>query len=321
MTVTAMAERTSSPCTPAAGLRLRYATTQWTSGGTRIALAVADADRMPATRAECEQVLSRLDRACNPARADSDLARANRDPGVWVKVDPLLIRALTAAARVARATDGLVDPDGWGTVGIDPDGAIQVTPGTRLDLGPIGPAFAVDVIAGTVPELTGASLIVSVGRHIAVGRPAGEPVHRWTVAVAERDPNGERARERGPNRARFHRGDPLRDTEGLRDIDRPGAEIVVLEEGAVATSSTRTGRHHRGASGYHLLDSGKGSQLDPIWRSASVCAATCVDAGAAGLAAIALGEQAPAWLWERDLAARLVAVDGRVLRVAGWPER
>ena len=33
-----------------------------------------------------------------------------------------------------------------------------------------------------------------------------------------------------------------------------------------------------------------------------------------------MGELAPAWLWEHDLAARLVSTDNVDLRVAGWPD-
>jgi thiamine biosynthesis lipoprotein len=88
----------------------------------------------------------------------------------------------------------------------------------------------------------------------------------------------------------------------------------------MATSSTLARRWRRGhASVHHLLDPRTGLPADETWRTASVCAATCVDANAASTAAIVLGALAPAWLWERDLAARLVASDGRVMRVAGWP--
>ena len=51
----------------------------------------------------------------------------------------------------------------------------------------------------------------------------------------------------------------------------------------------------------------------------SVTAATCVDANTSATAAIVLGEDAPAWLEERALPARLVSAEGEVLTVAGWP--
>jgi thiamine biosynthesis lipoprotein len=56
-----------------------------------------------------------------------------------------------------------------------------------------------------------------------------------------------------------------------------------------------------------------------VWRTASVAAATCVDANAASTAAIVLGEEAPAWLARLGLAARLVRGNGDVVAVAGWP--
>jgi thiamine biosynthesis lipoprotein len=55
------------------------------------------------------------------------------------------------------------------------------------------------------------------------------------------------------------------------------------------------------------------------WRTVSVAAATCVDANTASTAAIVLGHDAPGWLAERGLPARLVTGDGEVTTVAGWP--
>ena len=55
------------------------------------------------------------------------------------------------------------------------------------------------------------------------------------------------------------------------------------------------------------------------WRTVTVAAATCVDANAASTAALVLGEQAPAWLLDRGLPARLVSESGSVCRVCEWP--
>lgn len=43
-------------------------------------------------------------------RADSELVRLNRDPGVASEVSPTFGRAVAAAISAARATGGLVDP-------------------------------------------------------------------------------------------------------------------------------------------------------------------------------------------------------------------
>jgi thiamine biosynthesis lipoprotein len=57
-----------------------------------------------------------------------------------------------------------------------------------------------------------------------------------------------------------------------------------------------------------------------VWRTASVAAATCVDANIASTAAIVRGHAAPRWLAEAGLPARLVSPEGVVVHVAGWPE-
>jgi thiamine biosynthesis lipoprotein len=51
-----------------------------------------------------------------------------------------------------------------------------------------------------------------------------------------------------------------------------------------------------------------------------VAAASCEAANAATTAAIVLGEAAPAWLRAAGYPARLVAADGSVLRLGGWPD-
>jgi thiamine biosynthesis lipoprotein len=315
----------------------QYAADRWNALGTYVSLVVADADKLAATRTACEQVLAAVDLACSRFRADSDLMRANRHAGTWVPVDQLLVRAMTAAVRVAHSTDGLVDPtlgahlaalgydrdlaevrrsparvstsesgaprpevvpDAWRRIGIDPDGALRVPEGISLDLGATGKAFAADLIAATVPDLVGTALIISLGGDVAVGTPTDSsgaviPGHRWQIAVAERP----------------------------EDAAQAGAEVVVLEEGGLATSSTLA-RYwdHGGVAMHHLLDPRTGLPVEPIWRTVSVCAGSCLDANAASTAAIVLGRRAPAWLWQTDLAARLVSADGEVFRIAGWPE-
>ena len=69
-----------------------------------------------------------------------------------------------------------------------------------------------------------------------------------------------------------------------------------------------------------LVDPESGRPAAEHWRTASVAAASCVDANIASTAAIIMARRAPGWLEARRLPARLVARDGTVLRVAGWPE-
>jgi thiamine biosynthesis lipoprotein len=97
--------------------------------------------------------------------------------------------------------------------------------------------------------------------------------------------------------------------------------MITLTEGAVATSSVTVRRWtHHGIGLHHLVNPFTGRPADGPWRTASVAAATCVDANIAATAAILLGERAPGWLSGNALPARLVATDGTIRRVAGWPE-
>jgi FAD:protein FMN transferase len=70
----------------------------------------------------------------------------------------------------------------------------------------------------------------------------------------------------------------------------------------------------------HLFDPRTGEPVDSPWCTVTVAAASCVDANTASTAAFVLGAEAPSWLDERKLPARLERVDGEVALVAGWPE-
>lgn len=58
---------------------------------------------------------------------------------------------------------------------------------------------------------------------------------------------------------------------------------------------------------------------DGPWRTVTAAAATCADANAATTAAIVAGEHAERWLDAAGLPARLVAHDGRIRYLGGWP--
>ena len=98
-------------------------------------------------------------------------------------------------------------------------------------------------------------------------------------------------------------------------------EMVSIREGGLATSSTTVRRWTRaGALLHHILDPKTGLPVVSPWRTATVAAATCVDANTASTATIVLGAEAPAWLEAHRLPARLVDQEGRVHRGGGWPE-
>lgn len=268
-----------------------------------------------------EGVLDDVDRVCSRFRDDSDLTRANARPGHWVAVDPLLVAAVQVACDAARLTGGLVNPllgrplvhlgydrdfqllvehedDGrvtetplptperWREIGLDPEGAVRVPEGTALDLGATGKAWAADLAAAAYVEHLGGSAIISVGGDLRIARPDGDP---WLVSVAERP------------------GDPPQ-------------ELVTLDRGGLATSSTRVRRWTRhGVRRHHLLDPRTGQPATEVWRAVTATGATCVAANTATTAAVVLGEEAPDWLAAHSVTARLVALDGAVRTVGAWP--
>ena len=117
--------------------------------------------------------------------------------------------------------------------------------------------------------------------------------------------------------------EPPRSDDTARElVTRPGrtGPVVHLHGGGLATSSTAVRRWRRGGRLlHHLLDPRTGLPAEPVWRTVTVTAATCVDANTASTAAIVRGRNAPAWLAELGLPSRLVDSAGTVHRVAGWP--
>jgi thiamine biosynthesis lipoprotein len=247
-----------------------------------------------------------------------------------VRLSPLLARALAGALDAARRTDGAVDPTvgramrvigydrdfdqldsdgaaapaihvrvapapGWTAVELDPrDRWARLPHGLELDLGSTGKGLASDLAAGAAIAAAGpgAGVLVSLGGDIATAgrRPDGG----WRILAAE-----DSATETG--------------AEG---------EVVALEGGALATSST-TVRRWQAADGvtiHHIVDPRTGGPAETAWRTATVVAATCEAANAASTAAIVMGDAAPGWLEAAGLPSRLVASDGRVRRLGGWPE-
>lgn len=266
--------------------------------------------------------LDEIDRACSRFRSDSELSRLNRAGGTQV-VGERLCEAIAVALRAAAASGGLVDPTvgrslrlagydrdfelvrarpaasvrvrfvpagGWDGVALDEERrTVTLPPGVELDLGATAKALAADRAAAGAARSTGASVLVGLGGDIAVAGPP--PAGDWPVRLADDHASPDAA---GP--------------------------VVALAAGGLATSSTAVRRWRAGdAELHHILEPGSGAPVSSCWRTASVAAATCVDANTASTAAILLGEAAPAWLAARRLPARLVRTSGEVVAVADWP--
>jgi FAD:protein FMN transferase len=295
----------------------------WRALGTTVHLLVTDPRRLPVARRAVQQVLADVDAAYSRFRADSEMQVIVADGGHDHLVSPLLARALGTALHAARATEGAVDPTvgrairllgydddfgrlprdgappitfgsvpGWRAVRFDPATRhVRVPAGIELDLGATGKGLAADLAAeAALDAMDGAGVLVSLGGDIATdGVP---PAGGWSVLLAEN-----------------HAAAP----------DGPG-EVVRITGGAIATSSATIRRWTRGGIvRHHLLDPVTSLPTTGPRRTATVASATCADANAAATAAVVMGERAPMWLVRNRLPARLVAEDGSVLRVAGWP--
>jgi FAD:protein FMN transferase len=300
---------------------VRYGTATWRALGTYVHLSTAQESALEPARQIAIRLLDDVDRTCSRFRQDSDLVRANSGAGSWTTVDPLLVQAIGVAIDAAAETDGVVDPtlghamaaigydrdialvlaastdpaaipvparvSAWQEILLDPAGAVRVPTGCALDLGATAKAWAADLIVNTIAAQCDSTVVISLGGDVAVAGPGDG----WPVAVSE-----------------------------IID-DRGGAEIVHLPYGGLATSSTAARRWVRGGViRHHLLDPLTGEPASGPWRTVTATGATCVAANTASTAAIVLGEAAVGWLAARDIPARLVDTQGRIVRTARWPE-
>jgi thiamine biosynthesis lipoprotein len=160
----------------------------------------------------------------------------------------------------------------------------------QLDLGATAKALAADRAARAAHLACGGGVLFSLGGDIATCGP--RPPAGWLIRV----------------------------TDDHRNADTAEGQMITIESGGLATSSLVPRRwYHDGNAVHHILDPDDGRPVRPCWRTASVAAATCADANIASTAALVMGSRAPAWLADRDLPARLVAVDGAATVQGGWP--
>lgn len=295
----------------------------WHALGTAVHLLVVDGSEANAARRAVASLLDEVDATYSRFR-DSELTRLNARPGEDVCVGPLLSRAIATAMDAALATGGAVDPTvgtalraigydddfariaqdgapitirlepipGWRAVRFDrPTRTVRLRAGVELDFGSTGKALAADLAAEAALRATdGGGVLVSLGGDIATAGTA--PAGGWRVLAADRS-------------------DASPDGDG---------EVVALQGGALATSSTTVRRWARaGVTLHHLVDPATGQPVAGPWRTVSVAAPTCVEANTAATAAIVKGWDGLGWLAGRGLPARLVSNTGDVLRVAGWP--
>lgn len=296
-------------------LPLDAATAQWPVWSTTARLVVTDPATLPAARRLVEAELLAVEMACSRFRDDSELSRLRPVAGRPVRLSPLLADLVAAALWAAEHSDGDVDPTvgqalsdlgydrsfpelpvyrapmplvvapapGWRQLRLDGQD-LAMPLGLRLDLGATAKAFTADRCARLVAGECGGGVLVSVGGDIATAGPA--PEGGWRVLVQD-----------GPA--------------------EPACTVAIAAGTALATSSTISRRWRSGGRVlHHILDPRTCQPATPVWRTASVAAATCLEANTASTAALVRGHEAP----ERIHApARLVRADGTVLALGGWP--
>ena len=295
---------------------------EWSVWTTTARLVVTEESALAEATAVVFEQLAKVDAAANRFLAGSEVSRLARGTGTPAAVSPLLAELIGVALAAAAATGGAVDPTLGGplldlgcpdlaaaeptgpTAGPDRpqpsvrrrtswrdvrlDGRMVTLPaGTLLDLGATAKAHAADLCAVAVTDRFGCGALVSLGGDLRAAGPP--PDGGWQVLVQD-----------GP--------------------DEPASQVRLAGAAAVATSSTlhRTWRQG-GTVRHHVLDPATCRPAAPVWRTASVAADTCVRANTWSTAALVRGHAAERDLRRAGVAARLVAADGAVVRLGGWP--
>lgn len=293
----------------------------WTAWGLDVSLVLTGPDLLADAEHLVREVIASVDDACSRFRPDSELMLLQPVLSHGVMVSPLLAHLVRCAIDSARISGGDVDPTlgkdlellGYdrdisqvrlGTTDPYPGAAPQprrpgweqiiltgqlltVPKNLHLDLGATAKAVASDWAAARVFDALGCGVLVSLGGDIATAGAA--PDGGWQVMVQDLP------------------GDP--------------EQQVTLEAGqAMATSSTQKRRWTlNGVEMHHILDPRFGLPVEPVWRSLTVAAASCLLANTYSTAGIVRGFAAVRWLENLGVAGRCVDQQYRVVTTGAWP--
>jgi thiamine biosynthesis lipoprotein len=293
--------------------------------GSTATLTVTDPAGLPGAARMLRAGLAEFDAACSRFRPDSEISRLHARGGEPVRVGPVLAEALSTALRAAELTDGLVDPTvgramraigydrdfaeiapdapqplprarpapGWWQLDWDPGRRLLRLPvGIELDLGATAKALAADRIAVAAAAATGCGVLVSLGGDVRAAGPA--PTGGWVLGIGD---------------------------DHLLALDEPHSTVTIAAGGLAGSGTVRRSWRRAGRPVHHIVDPRTGTSAAVHWRTATVAAASCVDANIASTAAIVLGDAAAGWLRRHRLPARLVTATGSVRTVAGWAGR
>jgi FAD:protein FMN transferase len=292
----------------------------WQAWSCTVRLTVDDPVVLGAAAGALKALMDRVDKAASRFRSDSELSAVNTRAGSMVPVSRLLVDLVDVSLVAASMTGGAVDPTvgaavvaagydsdietvrtrlpkatrptgpapGWQQVRLNRKVAMVGIPkGTSLDLGATAKAWTADRAALVLSKRHGCAVLVEIGGDL---RAAGTPIEPWVIRVAER--------------------------EGESGV------AVTLAHGGL-TTSTRTARSWATPSGHahHVIDPRTGRPADGRWRTASVWAPTALRANTFSTALVATGDAAFGRLTLAGHPARLIADDGEITELSGWPAK
>ncbi len=235
---------------------------------------------------------------------NSELSQVNESEAPTFVVSDLMADCLTAAQDLRDRTDGLVDPAvGGALIGWGYDRTFTEV-ADRDHHSPVD-AIGYWSIDGNILTRDPGTLLDLGG--IAKGWTCDEAVNRGLADVVSA-------------------GGDVRsvDPEAVVEVEDPWGEIaarVLLGSGGLATSSTTRRRWNvAGTEAHHIIDPRRlAPAISPVF-SATVIAATAVEAEAGAKAVLLHGESGLAWAEQQDwITAALVAWhDGSVYATTGW---
>jgi thiamine biosynthesis lipoprotein len=279
-------------------------------------IVVTDPGSLSTARREVDAELDVVEATASRFRQDSEISALASSAGRPTEVSEIFAEMLAAALTAAYETDGDVDPtvgaalinlgydrditevdqsrppaavaipSTWSTIRLT-DRVVTMPAGTVLDLGATAKAIAADRCAERVHRVTGSGVLINLGGDIATAGTT--PDGGWQVLIQDGD-------------------------------DEPADSVALPSAAALATSSTIRRRWRRGTDVvHHILDPRTGGSAEPVWRTVSVAAPTCLAANTVSTAAVIRGWRALDWIRALGLPTRLVDADRLVHTVCGWP--
>jgi len=249
-------------------------------------------------RAAVERLFHERDRVFSRFIPESELNRVNGASGRPTLVSALFAATLEVAIQAARETDGFVDP----TLGAALEAAGYTRDLSYLPADPRAPGPA-----------RGPQPVLLAGRIVAVPEGAILDLNGVVKSLAVDD-----ALASLSGNASVSAGGDLAAC-GPLTVALPGAGVVELRKGALATSGRTVRRWLRaGEVQHHLIDPRTGRPSRSSWTEVTACGATCVAADVAAKAGFLRGEEGPAWLDARGIPARFLREDGSIRTNDAW---